>query len=543
MSRAHVSTSVLAGVILVAVLATGTPVLGQGSRAPNLPKSGGILRMMHLEDLPQGFSIHETATVSTTYPAMACLSNLVLFDPLKRIESLDTVIGELAERWSWQDAHRSLVFFLRRDVRWHDGQPFTSKDVKYTFDVVREAPDAPAKFRINPRKDWYANVEAIEAPDPSTVVFRLKRPQPSLLMMLASGYSPIYPAHVPPAEFRTRCVGTGPFKLKEWKRGEFIEYVKNPEYFVKGRPYLDGIRYLIIGERGTRTAALQAGRLDAAFPGQGPKAIADQLKAAVPSMAITETMNNTNDNLLLNATRPPFNNVKLRLAFSRAVDRRAYIQAVAQGAGLVGGAMEPKPYGVWGLTDTEVVKLPGYGKPAAEKATARRLLAEAGYGPANPLRVEVATRATPNYIDFASFVLNELKQVGVEATIKQIDTAQWHALITRRDFQVGANVTGIGIDDPDANFYENYACGSPRNHTGYCSEELARLFDAQSTEIDPARRRELVARIQSRLEEEVARPVIAWRKDYFAHWPYVKNLVPHQVLYNWGRMQEVWLDR
>ncbi len=129
---------------------------------------------------------------------MPCFNNLVLFDPLKKTESVDTIIGELAERWSWQDNYRNLVFFLRKNVKWHDGQPFTSKDVKYTFDMLREAPDAPAKLRINPRKDWYANVEAIEAPDPYTVVFRLKRPQPSLLLMLASGYTPVYAAHVPP---------------------------------------------------------------------------------------------------------------------------------------------------------------------------------------------------------------------------------------------------------------------------------------------------------------------------------------------------------
>ena len=120
---------------------------------------------------------------------------------------------------------------------------------------------ATAKLRINPRKDWYANVEAVEAPDPHTVVFRMKRPQPSLLMMLASGYTPIYAAHVPPAQYRTSCVGTGPFKLNEWRKGEFVEYVKNPDYFIKGRPYLDGLKYVVIVERGTRTAALQAGRL------------------------------------------------------------------------------------------------------------------------------------------------------------------------------------------------------------------------------------------------------------------------------------------
>ena len=224
-----------------------------------------MLNVAQREDTPQGFAIHETSTVSTTWPAMPCFNNLVLFDPLKQRESAATVIGELAEKWSWQDNYRNLVFFLRQNVKWHDGQPFTSKDVKFTFDMLREAPDAAGKLRINPRKDWYVNVQNVEAPDPYTVIFHLKRPQPALLLMMASGYTPIYAAHVPPAQYRTACVGTGPYKVKEWRKGEFIEYVHNPDYFVKGRPYLDGIRYIVIKERGTRVAALQAGQVDVAF--------------------------------------------------------------------------------------------------------------------------------------------------------------------------------------------------------------------------------------------------------------------------------------
>src|SRR4030095_3249650 len=127
----------------------------------------------------------------------------------KPTESMDTIVPDLAEKWSWQDNYRNLVFFLRKDVKWHDGQPFTSKDVKFTFDMLREAPDAPAKLRINPRKDWYANLEAVETPDVDNAGFRRKEPQHSLLLMLASGYSPVFAAHVPPASYRTTCVGTG----------------------------------------------------------------------------------------------------------------------------------------------------------------------------------------------------------------------------------------------------------------------------------------------------------------------------------------------
>ncbi len=536
MSRLRVVGSLIAFVLIVAV-ALATPAISQ------TPKSGGVLNMTQREDLPQGFAIHETQTISTVWPSMPCLNNLVIFDPKKKIETMDTIVGELAEKWSWQDNYRNLVFFLRKGVKWHDGQPFSSKDVKFTFDMIREAPDAPAKLRINPRKDWYSNVDSIETPDANTVVFHLKRPQPSLLMMLASGYSPVYAAHVPPASYRTGCVGTGPFKLKEWRKGEFVEYVKNPDYFVKGRPYLDGLKYIVIAERGTRTAALQSGAVDVAFPGETSKTISEQLKKAVPRLVVTQMSENVNNNIIMNIKKPPFDNVKIRLAVSHAIDRRALVQAVYQGGGVVGAAMAPKPWAFWGLGEKDLTALPGYGKPAEEKARAKKMMAELGYSPDKPLKVEMVTRAIPIYVDMASFVINELKQVGIDSTLKQVETAQWHAMAVRGEYQIGANLTGLGADDPDGNFYENYACGSPRNYTHYCSEQVMKMIDQQSQEIDQKKRVQIVNAIQKRLEEDAARPILSWRIDYFTHWPHVKGLVPQNSVYNYGRMQEVWSDK
>jgi peptide/nickel transport system substrate-binding protein len=522
--------------ILGALTAAGVPAPAQA------PKHGGILNAMLAED-PPGFSIHESATISGVWPVMPCYSNLVLFDPLKPQETAETVLPELAERWSWQDGYRNLVFFLRKAVRWHDGQPLTSKDVKYTFDVVREAPDAPAKLRLSPRKEWYASVEAIETPDPHTVIFRLRRPQPSLLLMLASGYSPVYPAHVPVAELRQRCVGTGPFRLKEYSRGQMVELERNPDYFVPNRPFLDGIRYPIITERGTRMAALQSGQLDVSVPLEMTRLMSETLKKNVPSLVVSETGQNGSDNVILNHKRPPFDNVAVRRAVSLAMDRNAYVQGVRHGGAVVGAALMPKPFGSWGLLDVELRTLPGYRGSTQDKAEARRLLAAAGFGPGRPLRVELATRAFAIYLDLASFVVDQLHQIGVEVTVKQIETAQWFPALARRDYQIGANLTAAGIDDPDAFFYENYRCGSSRNYTDYCSEEMDRLIDLQSRELDRTKRLKLVGEIQRKLEADVARPMLGWRKEYFTQWPHVRNLVPHHSLYNYGRMQEVWLDR
>jgi peptide/nickel transport system substrate-binding protein len=536
----RVNRRVWTGALLAAVLVGAMCAVGVQAR-DQTPKRGGILTSLVIED-PPGFLIHEAATTSTVWPMMPCYSNLVLFDQLKARETLDSVVPELAEKWSWQDNYRNLVFFLRKNVKWHDGQPFTSRDVKYTFDVVREAKDAPAKLRLSPRKEWYDNVEAIETPDPTTVIFRLKRPQPSLLLMLAAGYAPILPAHVPVAELRQRCVGTGPFKLKQYVRGQVIELERNPDYFVPGRPYLDGIRYLIITERGTRLAALQTNRVDAFVPLEMTRAMVDTVRTNTPALVVSETGQLGSDNVVLNHKRPPFDNVIVRRAISYAMDRNASVKTVRHGGAVVGAALMPPPFGTWGLPAKELQSLAGY-QGAKDKVEARRLLAQAGYGPGKPLRVELTTRTSPIYLDLASFVADQLHQVGIEVTVRELDTPQYFPALARHEFQIGANLTAPGIDDPDAALFENYKCGTARNYSNYCSEEMDRMIDRQSAELNHAKRLAMVWDIQRKLEADVARPMLGWRIEYFTQWPYVRNLVAHHSLYNWGRMQEVWLDR
>jgi len=165
MTRRSLPPVTLGLAILVAVALLASTASGQTPK----PKRGGILNSALTED-PPGLLVHESATISNVWPMSPCYSNLVIFDPLKPLDSAETVIPELAEKWSWQDNYRNLVFFLRKSVKCHDGRPFTAADVKYTFDAGREAPDAAGKLRTSSRKDWSTNVEAIEAPEPHTVV-------------------------------------------------------------------------------------------------------------------------------------------------------------------------------------------------------------------------------------------------------------------------------------------------------------------------------------------------------------------------------------
>ena len=192
------------------------------------PEHGGILKFYHRET-PPSLSIHEEATFSVNAPAMAIYNNLIAYDQHKPQASIDTIVPELATSWAWSKDQTQLAFKLRSGVKWHDGVAFTAKDVKCTFDLLQGKGED--KFRKDPRKDWYANVADVTVNGDDEVTFDLKRPQPSLLAMLASGYTPIYPCHVTAAQMRTHPIGTGPFKFVEMKQNESIKLVKNPDYW------------------------------------------------------------------------------------------------------------------------------------------------------------------------------------------------------------------------------------------------------------------------------------------------------------------------
>jgi peptide/nickel transport system substrate-binding protein len=176
------------GALLIA-LAAGGPALAQ--------KPGGVLKLPHF-DSPASMSILEEATRATVQPMMGVFNNLVLYDQQIAQSSLETVRPDLATGWSWSEDGKELTFPLRQGVKWHDGKPFTAGDVKCTWDLVMGT--GGDKLRVNPRKSWYDNVSSVSTKGDYEVSFQLKQPQPALLALLASGWAPIYPCHVPARE-------------------------------------------------------------------------------------------------------------------------------------------------------------------------------------------------------------------------------------------------------------------------------------------------------------------------------------------------------
>ncbi len=531
--KCNLSVAASAGALMVAVAAMG-PALAQ--------KAGGILKVQHW-DSPASMSIIEEAAYSTVVPIMGVMNNLVMYKQDTPQNSMQTIVPDLADSWSWSEDGTELTFKLHAGVKWHDGQPFTARDVQCTWDLLQGK--AKDRLRLNPRQAWWHNVDRVSADSDLQATFHLKHPQPALVTLLASGYSPIYPCHVPPAQMRQHPIGTGPFKFLEYKPNEHIKVVKNPDYWKKGRPYLDGIDYIIVPNRSTAILGFAARQFDMTWPFFINVPLLKDVKSQAPNAICELRTDNGTSNLLVNRDKPPFDNADLRKAFALSIDRKAFVDILTEGQGKIGGAMLPPPEGLWGMPPEMLQTIPGFGPDVAKnRAEAREIMQKLGYGPDKKLEVKVSTRNVPSFRDPAVILIDQLKEIYVDGVLETIESANWHSKVTRKDYTVAQNGTGSGVDDPDQQFYENYACGSARNYSGYCNPELDKKFDEQSGMADQEKRKRLVWEIDKKLQEDAARPIIYHNIQATCWQSEVKGLtIMVNSIYNGWRMEGVWLDR
>ena len=299
-------------------------------------KQGGILRMGHF-DSPASMSPLEESTQAVNRPMSGVFNNLVMFDQHVPQNSLRSIVPDLATSWAWNEEGTELTLPLQHGVKWHDGKPFTAADVKCTIDLLMGK--AKEKLRINPRKSWYVNVAEVTTNGDYEVTFHLKRPQPAFLALLATGWSPIYPCHVSPRDMRSHPIGTGPFKFVEFQPDEHITVTRNPDYWKKGRPYLDGIEYTIIKDVSTRLLSFIAGKDDIYFGVTIPQL--KDVKKEAPDANCQVVTANVARNLISTETHR-LSTIQICGAMSLSLDRKAFIDILAEGQGDIGVRSTPQ---------------------------------------------------------------------------------------------------------------------------------------------------------------------------------------------------------
>jgi peptide/nickel transport system substrate-binding protein len=519
----------------LALLAASMVAIASSAQAADTPRRGGILLAAIAAD-PPSLDPHQEGTFANIQLVAPCYSTLLQFDPL----SFPKIIGDVASEWKISPDGLSYTFKLRPGIRFHDGSPLTAADVKASYDKIIFPPAAVRSTR----KTHYQTVERVEAPDPGTVVFKLKAPAASLLLNLASPWNVIFPKRYldqDPNYFKTHVVGSGPFKVKSYTHGATFEGERNPDYFIKDRPYLDGYKFFISTETSVRAAAIRSGRAYIEFrdlPLAEVEAIRKQLGDKV---VVQETPVTASWGVWVNNTVKPFTDIRVRKALTLGIDRYTASRVLypINGLKLIGSAM--RPGSEWALPESELEKYPGFGRDIEKsRAEARKLLAEAGYP--NGLKVVLKNRNIKlPYQDFAVFVIQEWRKIGVEADHRPLETASWMADGQNNgNFEVIVSAPVRFMDDPDV-WLNRYTPGDTENWGRINDPRLDDLYARQTRALDPVERKKLVNEIDRLvLENAYYLPGLWWTRNVL-HWAKVKNYVAPPNYYTNQKLQDVWL--
>ena len=520
----------LLSVVILAGLSAASLAL-----AEEKPRNGGILNVALAAD-PPSLDAHQEQTFAVAQPMGAVYNNLIVFDP----HNYPEIIGDVAKSWTVSEDYLTYTFTLHEGVKFHDGSELTSTDVKASWDKIV----FPSEGVISPRRGHYHMIKSIEAPDRSTVVFRLHHPSPSVLPNLAHPANFIYPKKyldTDPHYFKTRAVGSGPFKLKNYVRGSYVELERNPDYWKKGLPYLDGIKYFIITDTSARTTALRSGRVDVELrflPPGDVNAIQQQLGDKV---VVARVQNIGNFGVTINVDKKPFDDERVRKALTLALDRDDMAKTLAPITNLevVGGIMHPDSQ--WALSSEELEALPGFSRDhAANLREAKRLLAEAGYP--NGFKTVLTNRNIKMpYIDLAVYLISVWKKIGVEVEHKVEETATWSQSRVNRDFELLVDPYGSStVGDPDE-MLDKFVTGQPDNWGRMSDPVVDELFSQQAREMNEQKRIQLVKEMDKRILEKVWRIQGPWTTRLEVRTARMRNYEPQPSHWMNRRFEDVWL--
>jgi peptide/nickel transport system substrate-binding protein len=503
--------------------------------AEEQPRYGEILRVALAAD-PPSLDMHQETTFAVAQPMGPVYNNLIVFDP----HNFPEIIGDLAKSWTISDDYLSYTFTLHEGVTFHDGSELTSADVKASWDRIV----APPEEVISTRRSNYQMIKRVEAPDRKTVVFRLHHPSPSFLSTLAHPANFIFAKKYLDQDaqyYKSHAVGTGPFMLKNYVRGSHIELERNPNYWKKGLPYLDGITYFIIKDTSARAKALRSGRVDAELR-YLPRSEADAIKEQLGDRIVVAAPRPSNTHgVTFNIDKKPFDDERVRKALSLALDRYDMAKTLGPIAllDIVGGMMHPDSQ--WGLSQEELEQFPGFGRNhQANLREAERLLAEAGYPDGFKTVLTNRNIKTP-YIDFAVYLISAWKKIGVEAEHKLEETATWSQSRLSRDFELIVDPYGSAtVGDPDE-MLDKFVTGAQENFGRFSDPMVDGLFAQQAKEMNDQKRIQLVREIDKRILEKVWRIQGLWYTRLEVHSAKIRNYEPQPSHWMNRRFEDVWL--
>ena len=485
--------------------------------AQERPRQGGELVFVVPAE-PPSYDAHREGTFALIHPTAPHYNTLLRIDPNDRTGT--RIVGDLAESWTVAEDGRTYAFKLRRGVKFHDGSEMTSRDVKASYDKIIFPPSGVASNR----KGIYVNVEAVEAPDRDTVVFRLTWPQGSFLSSLASPFSWIYKADILERDMRwyeTHVMGTGPFVFVEHVKGSHWVGRRNPNYWDRGKPHLDGYRALFIKDAAAQVAAVRGERAHIQFRGFSPAERESLVGAMGAKVTVQESPWDCDLLVAMNHERKPFDDRRVRRALTLALDRHEGAQALSRIAIVKAVAGVQVPGTPFATPPAELERLAGYGRDIDKsRAEARRLLREAGVP--DGFAFTFKNRAVPMpYEPLGVWLIDQWRRVGLTVRQEVLETAKWVADNRGGDFEVSMDAQCGFMVEPDLDLYKFQSTGVSHNNYGrYTDRVLDELYARQSRAVDPEERKRLVREFEKRLLDEEAHYL------YTLQW---HRIVPHSA--------------
>jgi peptide/nickel transport system substrate-binding protein len=483
---------------LSAILLAGGMPAGPAS-AQERPRYGGELIFL-VPSEPPSYDGHREGTFGTIHPLAPLYNTLLRIDPSDRTGTRP--VSDLAESWTVSPDAMTYTFKLRQGVRFHDGSPMTSRDVKASYDKIIFPPPTV----ISARKGAYQAVEAVEAPDPQTIRFRLKWPEASFLVNVSSPFNWIYKADILAKDMRwyeTNVMGTGPFKFVEHVKGSHWVGKKNPDYWDKGKPYLDGYRAIFISASSAQVAAIRGERAHIQFRSFTPSERDSLVQALGPKIAVQESPWDCLSLVAINHERKPFDDKRVRRALTLALDRYEGSKNLSKITVVKDVAGIQVPGTPWATPPQELEKLAGYGRDIGKaRAEARRLLREAGVPEGFAFTFKNRGIPTP-YETVAVWLIDQWRQIGLNVKLETIEASAMVSVSRRGDFEVSSDAQCSFVVEPDIDVQKFQSPGLSDNNYCRCKDPvLDDLFMKQARAVDPEERKRYLRAFEKRLLDE-----------------------------------------